>query len=107
MKDKFKTNIVNLIKRMDYHTEQLNRAQNSDDEEVRQRFHDARLHLMKNIHSYEDFKAFTKALDAAFYRLRKSGIDEKGVAVIRAVRRLLKEVEPGTWFSEKEKKEDE
>jgi len=99
--------VVRFVKRMDYHTDQLAKAQFSDDEEVRKRFRDARLELMENIHSHEDFKAFSKFLDAAFYRLRKSGTDKKGLAVIRAVRELLKDADLDTWVFEKDKKEDE
>jgi len=103
-----------LVRQMEYHEEQVERAQHSEDKEVRQRFRDAMRHLMKNVKSDEDIKAFTKSLDAAFYRLRKGG-DEKGAAVIRTVKMMLEEVDPDMWTTivdiwpvwKFEKKEDE
>ena len=66
------------------------------------------LHLMENVETDEDIKAFTKTLDAAFYKLRKGGGDEKQVVIIQTLRMML-EKNPKNFplYMPDDKEEDE
>lgn len=70
---------------------QLDTTEQHEDPEVNQRFQAAMLHLMDNVETDEDVEAFTKALDAAFYQLRKRDGDEKQAKVIQTLRMMLKD----------------
>ncbi len=70
---------------------QLDITEDSDEEEVRRGFQDAMQHLMETVETDEDVAKALKALDKAFYDLRKKGGGEKQAQVIQTLRMMLKE----------------